>query len=129
MELVSTVQNQIAPWISKVADPLRRSFLLSRVADLTGLARADIERVDTDSAHMPLRAGVVQAKPEAIKDQLSRFEFELLGSLFFVEAKNIDRLQLEECLAQPFIEISLSCQQLLTVFSQTHRAGTPSKGR
>jgi DNA primase len=84
------VSQEFVPWLAKVPDAIQRSFLIQRVADLTGIPssqlQAEMRRVGSAAVAGAVKAGDVTMQsptPKAEKYLLQAFEIDLLGHIFF----------------------------------------------
>ena len=115
LEVPKAVREQFVPWLSRVEDPIQRGFLLSRVAQWTGISQTALEKELADNATIAAaaqlrrqdvaveeRTGVrrevrddrerATAPPMIVEQQarsLTALEFEVLAHLYFATPEDV----------------------------------------
>jgi DNA primase len=89
------INKEFIPWLQSVDDPVRRRYLLVRIAELTGVPAADLEeKVKPDSAVKRVAPSRVEAPaaeaPRPKVQELKGAELSFMGHLFFSRPGEID---------------------------------------
>jgi DNA primase len=96
------INKEFVPWLQSVEDPVRRQYLLVRIAELTGVPAADLEvRVKPEAAKRvaPSRVEAPAPPPPRPKVlELKGAELEFMGHLFHSRPGEIDLDGMEQML-------------------------------
>lgn len=79
------IKNEFIPWLSRIPDPMQRSYLVTKIAELTGVGKNDILRALSPSA--PIRV-----QPPARKQpvRISSHVEEIIGHIFYADPGEVD---------------------------------------
>lgn len=88
------VSRDFIPWLARVSDRVQQSFLISRVAQLSGIAAAHLER-ELRSLRLHGSPGATgespsTASPPAVHQPLGPLEAEIIGHLYFATPGELD---------------------------------------
>ncbi len=136
----SIVTNDFVPWLTKVKDPVKLSYLVNRVSGLTGVA-ADVISRQLRSFHLGASRSGATSMPLLTQDvssgqieqlrvmptrSLTPVEKGLLGHVFFAGAGEIDTGRVAS-----FLDANLALEPLWDLFArlilQSHVNGIPPK--
>jgi DNA primase len=96
------INKEFIPWLQSVEDPVRRQYLLVRIAELTGVPAADLEekvKPDTAKRVAPARLEAPPAPaPRPKVQELKGAELSFMGHLFFSRPGEIDMDATEQML-------------------------------
>ncbi len=88
------INKEFIPWLQSVEDPVRRQYLLVRIAELTGVPAADLEgkvKPELSKRVAPARLEAPPPPPKVVKVQeLKGAELSFMGHLFFSRPGEID---------------------------------------
>jgi DNA primase len=96
------INKEFVPWLQSVADPVRRQYLLVRIAELTGVPAADLEhsvKPEPSKRAAPSRLEAPPTPEPRMKVQaLKGAELEFIAHLFFARPGEIDLDRMDQLL-------------------------------
>ena len=140
-QIPSLVSQEFIPWLARIGDRIQKGFILSRIAQISGLSQEMIEselRSHLRSAAIG-RGGhtVVPAKPKSEKSlapappkapaaPLDRIDFELLGHLYFAAPGESDWQELRHYILQEAQWDSVWTELAESIFKRLDAGEKPS---
>lgn len=109
MQVTQAVAETILPWLRTITDPITRSFLLTKLAQTTGIDQATLaaqlkaqpnpERAGGQHAQPGESPAATPQRPQAGPGQLGRLGVELMAQLYFLPKEFNDTAQLASATA------------------------------
>lgn len=101
--IVALVKNELLPWVSKITDKMQRSFLITKLSDLSGISKVDIESELRESMRqggtvtptVKIASATVQ-KPRPPSRTLDTLEFDFFGQLYFSKPGEFATVNMDE---------------------------------
>jgi DNA primase len=112
MAIPEVISQDFIPWLRSVQDPIKRAFLLSRIAEISGIAKDTIEEQLHPRRQLPSTANEKQIaktepsnyeeikKPANYDAPLGKFSEEFLAHLFYATPEQLDLSILEDLVAR-----------------------------
>ena len=115
------IDAELIPWLKSVKDPLKRSFLVGKIAGLSGVDRAAIERSLENRRQVepekkaevgPTRAAAARGdsdlrQSKALTRKLTAVEYDFLGHLFHAQPGDLDLPEI-----QSYLQLDLELESL-----------------
>lgn len=121
------VKNEFIPWLAKIHDTMQRSYLMSRISQLTGIPMPHLEREFLSQTGGVQKSERVQPLRMRRAQPLNSFHFELLGHIYFALPGDLDTKQLQSTLKER-CELGEVWQLLFEDMSKSlHRNLSPSE--
>lgn len=121
------IDSELIPWLKTVKDPLKRSFLVGKIASYSGIERAAIEKTlesrqkaKTSDEKKPIEGArasdhqqkiknedAAEKKSRALTRKLTAVEYDFLGHLFHAKPGEIDIVEV-----QSYLQLDLELESL-----------------
>ena len=110
MQIPDLIRQDFVPWLQSVRDPLQRTFLINRIAELTRLDVKDLKMIiesailnrHQSASKIPIKPAYPEALEAKRSKPLQSLEKEFFGHLFFAAPGELDVSRVTDLLRRGF---------------------------